>query len=236
MVNARRIAIIPARGGSKRIPRKNIIDFAGKPMLAWTVEAGLSTGLFDRVVVSTDDPEIADVARRFGADVPFLREGLADDITPISQVTAAVLDQLSAAGAHYDVVVQLMANCPLRGAGDITAALGAFEASGSPFQISCARFGWLNPWWAFRRDVDGQGRWLHPEGPASRSQDLDPLFCPTGAIWIARTDALLAARSFYGEGQRFEPIDWKSAVDIDDQDDLDFALAVHTLRHARQPA
>ena len=83
----RNIALIPARGGSKRIPKKNIIEFSGKPMIAWTIEAALKSEKFEKVVVSTDDPEIASVAQKYGAAVPFLREEDADDFTPISTVT-----------------------------------------------------------------------------------------------------------------------------------------------------
>ena len=93
------IAIILARGGSKRLPRKNIHDFHGKPLLAWSVEAALQSGQFDRVLVSTDDPEIADIARSFGAAVPFLRDSAADDMTPSSEATLAALGQ---AEQHWD--------------------------------------------------------------------------------------------------------------------------------------
>jgi len=231
----RRIAIIPARGGSKRLPRKNIMDFFGRPLIAWTIAAAVESRLFDRVVVSTDDEDIADIAREHGAEVPFLREGLADDHTPISDVTAHAIDKIaSALGENYQVVIQLMANCPLRNADHIKEALAAFEAHGAPFQISCARFGWLNPWWALRLDAIGRGAPLHPVAMASRSQDLEPLFCPTGAIWIARTDSLREHRTFYGPNHRYEPMPWLAAVDIDDEDDLAFARAAYLASRGHQ--
>lgn len=234
MVRRERIAVIPARGGSKRLPRKNILPFGGRPMLEWTVEAALNTEVFDRVIVSTEDAEIARIAVGAGAE-PFLREQYYDDITPISSVTISVLDQARAVlSEEYETVVQLMANCPLRRAADIQAALEAFDASGANFQISCTRFGWLNPWWALKRDGDGRGEWLFPDAAHSRSQDLQPLFVPTGAIWIARAHALESAGTFYGPGHRFEPMGWDSAVDIDDADDLAFAQAVLQMRHEPQ--
>ncbi len=227
----RRVAVIPARGGSKRIPRKNILDFHGKPMIAWTIEAAVASGCFDRVLVSTDDQEIASVAERCGAPVPFLRDGFADDQSPVSLATVAALDQLERElGETYDVVVQLMANCPIRNAEDIQAALTQFDERQASSQISCFRFGWMNPWWASRIDEAGRPSPLFPTESTARSQDLPPLYCPTGAIWIARVGALREARSFYTPDRLFFPISWESAVDIDDMEDFKMAEAVHLLR------
>jgi CMP-N-acetylneuraminic acid synthetase len=227
MVSSRRIAIIPARGGSKRIPRKNIVPIAGRPMLAWTIEAALQSGQFDRIVVSTEDEEIATIARGCGAEAPFLRERFFDDHTPISEVTIDALKMIERnEGEVYDTVVQLMANCPLRRARDIVHALQAFDEKARTFQLSCVRFGWLNPWWALTLDRDGSGAPIHPSGFASRSQDLPTLFCPTGAIWIARVPALIAAGTFYGPHHHFEPLPWRTGVDIDDMEDLQLATAL----------
>lgn len=231
MVTRRRIAIIPARGGSKRLPRKNILEFGGRPLLHWTIEAAQESEGFDRVIVSTEDEEIARIAVAGGAEVPFLRESHHDDFTPISAVTIAVLDQIRRQlGEEFATVVQLMANCPLRKADDIRSAIAAFDAANCDFQISCTRCGWLNPWWAFERDAEGHGKWLHPDALQSRSQDLPPLFAPTGAIWIARVAALEKSGSFYGPGHRFEPMPWERAIDIDDAEDLRLARALLQIR------
>lgn len=235
MVRRRCVAIIPARGGSKRLPGKNVMDFGGRPMLAWSVEAALQSAAFDRVIVSTEDSDIAHIAVSAGAEVPFFRNEFYDDVTPVSTVTVAALDQIRRTlSEEYETVVQLMANCPLRHANDIKAALEAFGAAGAQFQISCVRFDWRNPWWAFKRDSTGAGEWLFKEAQRQRSQDLPPLFCPTGAIWIASASALERRGTFYGPGHRFEPIDWDSAVDIDDAQDLEFAKAVLQMRRNRQ--
>lgn len=227
------IAIIPARGGSKRIPRKNVIDFNGKPMLAWTVLAAIDSGRFGRVLVSTDDPEIAEVAVAAGAEAPFLREQNADDFSPVSAATISALRTAEEYwGEKYSRVVQLMANCPLRTAGDVEASLDHFVRSESKFQISCFRYGWMNPWWAVRLSEAGEPERLFPEAATKRSQDLDPLYCPSGAIWIADRDSLLEAGTFYGPGHRFFPLSWQSALDIDDADDLDMALAIIRGREA----
>jgi CMP-N-acetylneuraminic acid synthetase len=218
------IAIIPARGGSKRIPRKNIIEFNGKPMIAWTIEAAINSGLFSKVLVSTDCEDIANISKEFGASVPFLRAEFADDITPVSKATCDALMQAEQHwGINFDIVTQLMANCPLRTSADITEATVAFTENNRDFQISCFKFGWMNPWWSFKLKEDLGHEWMFPEGVFKRSQDLDDLYSPTGSIWIARCEQLKSVHSFYGEGYKFQPMNWIGAVDIDDYDDLDFA-------------
>lgn len=227
MVNPRRVAVIPARGGSKRIKRKNIIDFHGKPLMVWTIDAALNSGLFDAVIVSTDDEEIASIASEAGALVPFLREKHADDITPISVVTAAVLQQLQSKGfGKFDVVAQLMANCPLRDVRDIQNAIHHFESRDVPSQISCFRYGWMNPWWAVKLNEQGEPAPVFQDALKTRSQDLPPLFCPTGAIWVAKPEALEKAQSFYCPGHTFLELSWKAAIDIDDHDDLEMARSL----------
>lgn len=221
------IAIIPARGGSKRIPNKNIIDFQGKPMIAWTIEAARMSGCFDRILVSTDDQAIAKVSVEYGAEVPFLRGSHADDHSPVSEATATALQQaIDYWREDYSWAVQLMANCPLRSATDIKQAVERCSSRGREFQISCFKYGWMNPWWAATLDSDGQPKKLFPEAAKKRSQDLPDLYCPTGAIWIAKADKLLEQKTYYGQGHVFEPISWVSAVDIDDYDDLMFANSV----------
>lgn len=231
----RRIAIIPARGGSKRIPRKNIVDFFGKPLMAWSIEAALQSGCFSRVLVSTDDEEIASTAISHGASAPFLRTQFADDHTPVSEATLSSLEQAEAHwGETYTTVVQLLPSCPLRNATDIRNAIAAFDRSEAPFQISCFKFGWMNPWWAAKLDASGTPTRLFPESATTRSQDLGDLYCPTGAVWVGRPEALKAERSFYGRGHVFAPIHWTSSVDIDDEDDLEMARAVWMMQHGRQ--
>lgn len=224
----KRIAIIPARGGSKRIPHKNIIDFCGKPMIAWTIQAAIQSGIFDRVLVSTDDQTVADTAIEWGAEAPFLREKFADDYSPVSIATADALKQaMSYWNEEYQSVTQLMANCPLRSENDIREAMIEFEKHKRRFQISCFKYGWMNPWWAVKLNSEQQPDRLFPEAATQRSQDLPELYCPTGAIWIAKTTDFLNTESFYGEDHSFSPLKWQSAVDIDDYDDLKFAETVY---------
>lgn len=224
------IAIIPARGGSKRLPGKNIMDFFGKPMIAWTIEAAIKSACFDKILVSTDDEAIAQTARDYGADVPFLRLAAADDMSPISTATLVALEQAENYWGHqFSTVVQLMANCPIRGSEEILAAIRAFKESGVGFQISCFPFGWMNPWWAAKLDEGGRPEALLPIAMGARSQDLAELYCPTGAIWIADANALKHEKTFYGAGHRYQPMRWTAAVDIDDAEDLEFARAVFAM-------
>lgn len=226
----KRIAIIPARGGSKRIKNKNILNFFSKPMIAWTILAAKKSNLFHRILVSTNDPKIARIAKKYGAEAPFLRKKYFDDMTPVSKATITALKNAKQFWKEdYDTVVQLMANCPLRTGLDIINSVRIFEKEKRNFQISCFKFGWMNPWWAFIKK-NKKVFPIFPRQIKKRSQDLPNLYCPTGAIWIASSEYLLREKTFYGKNFAFEPIDWKRAVDIDDHDDLNFAKIVKKLK------
>jgi CMP-N-acetylneuraminic acid synthetase len=226
------IAVIPARGGSKRIFHKNIMNFMGKPMIAWTIEAAKESGVIDRIVVSTDDVEIAQIAEQHGIEVPFLRKEANDDVSPVSLATIAAINQAQEYWhEEFEFVIQLMANCPVRRGKEITESFDHFIRNKAKFQLSCFKFGWMNPWWALKLDANLRHEFIFPDALKKRSQDLQDLFCPTGAIWIARIDQLLIDKTFYGTDHTFYPIDWKSAVDIDTYEDVDFARAVFTLIH-----
>ena len=221
MVN---LAVIPARGGSKRLPRKNVMVLAGRPMLAYTIEAAISSGLFDLVVVSTDDREIAEIAEMHGAAVPFLRtDALADDYTPVSEVTLDALLRLEADGHSFDYVSQLMANCPLRNADDVVHSWEQFQPSGFESQVSVTSYGWLNPWWALQREETGAARPVFEEMLKQRSQDLPALYCPTGAVWWTSSDSLKRERTFHIAQRSLYELPWYRAIDIDDLADLQLA-------------
>lgn len=225
MVKNNIIAIIPARGGSRRIPKKNIVDLGGKPMISWTIEAALNSKYISKVIVSTDDEEIAAVSKSAGAEVPFLRDRNADDHSPISLATIRTLHQMEEVNiTKPEIVVQLMANCPLRRTEDIDNALENFIVAKNNFQISSFKYGWMNPWWAHRIEPNGVATPVFKEEERmKRSQDLPELYCPTGAIWIARTSKLLESQTFYGPEYTFFPLHWIQAIDIDENDDLEMA-------------
>ena len=230
------IAIIPARGGSKRVPGKNIRPLAGKPLIAYSIEAALESALFDRVVVSTDSEEIAAVAQSSGAEVPFLRSAeISDDVTPISAVTADALERLDPDGMRYRFVAQLMANCPLRDAEDLVASFKQFSETAADSQISVVRYGWQNPWWAMRRDAGSFALDpLFPREMSTRSQDLPELFCPTGAIWWGKTKVIREQRTFHIPGRTGWEMSWQHGVDIDTPEDMAFAEAVLQLDRNRK--
>jgi N-acylneuraminate cytidylyltransferase len=232
MVVKKSIAIIPARGGSKRIPKKNIMDFFEKPIIAYTIEAAINSKKFDRVLVSTDSPEIAEISKNFGAEVPFLRTENADDQTTVSEAVLFALDQ---AEAHYrekyDCVAQLMANCPIRDENDIIKAYDNFMENDYDSQLTCFKFGFMNPWWAFKLNKDFSDTKLIEQDINIRSQDLEELYCPTGAMWIAKSEQLRKYKSFYTGSQKYFEIDWKSAVDIDNYEDVELAKAVYLIKN-----
>jgi pseudaminic acid cytidylyltransferase len=218
------LAVIPARGGSKRIPRKNIKLLHGKPMIAYTIEAAMQSGVFEKVIVSTDDAEIAEISKRYGAEVPFVREAtLADDHTPASLVTLDALGKLEASSYIYKNVSQLMPNCPLRDAKDIQKSFEQFQQTNADTQLSINRFGWLNPWWAFKMEQQNKLEPLFPEAFKTRSQDLATLYALTGALWWAKTDVLRKEKTFHTATRTGFELSWQHALDIDDDDDWQMA-------------
>jgi len=192
----------------------------GVPLIAYTIEAANESGIFDRIVVSTDSPEIADVVREYGVEIPFLRDPtLADDFTPVSAVTLDMLMQLDPLGNIFSHVCQLMPNCPLRSASDIIESYRQFIATRAESQISVVRYGWQNPWWAMRRDEKYTLEPVFKEYITERSQDLPELFCPTGAIWWAESRVLRREGTFHIGNRTGWEMPWDRGVDIDTDDD-----------------
>jgi N-acylneuraminate cytidylyltransferase len=226
------LAVIPARIGSRRVLRKNIRPLAGRPAIAYTVEAALAADLFAQVVVSTDSEEVAALATSLGASVPFLRDAnLADDQTHVSAVTLDALLRVDPA-RKMAAVAQLLPNCPLRTAEDIRASWTAFQETGAAVQLSVARFGWQSPWWATTVGNDSTLWPLFADRMTERSQDLPPLVCPTGAVWWIRADVLRRTGTFHLPGRTGWELPWQHAIDIDTEDD--WALAELLLRAARR--
>ncbi|VVM59917.1 pseudaminic acid cytidylyltransferase [Pseudomonas fluorescens] len=188
------VAIIPARGGSKRIPRKNLLPFDGVPMIVRSIRTALESGLFDQVVVSTDDAEIADVARAHGAQVPFLRPAdLADDFTGTAAVIVHALQQLPA----YDYACCLYATAPLLQARYLRQGIELLEQHlEKSFAFSVCSFGF-----PVQRalTLDGQGALsaLYPEFRNTRSQDLPEAFQDAGQFYWGRTEAWLRGEVLY---------------------------------------
>lgn len=183
----RRIAIITARGGSKRIPRKNIKEFCGKPILAYSIEAALASGMFDTVMVSTDDEEIAGIARHYGAEVPFLRsEATANDYATTNDVLAEVLAEYEKAGEHFDVACCIYPTAPFVTAEKLRDAVEQLEESSADTLIPVVAFSYPPQ----RAMVVENGRLVfkYPEYLDSRSQDLQPHYHDVGQFYVFRTE------------------------------------------------
>ena len=213
------LGLIPARGGSKSVPRKNVRDLAGKPVIVWTIEAALACPTLDRVVVSTDDEEIARIARSHGADVPFMRPaGLALDDTPDLPVYRHVLAEL---GAAPRVVAWLRPTAPLRTADDIAAALGLLDQTGA----DCVRSICLaehHPSWMVTLDGDR----LEPLGDVARyfrRQELPPVYRLNGAVDVVRCAAVPPEGPLFAGDVRGYAMPAERSVDLDSE--LDFVLA-----------
>lgn len=223
------IAIIPARSGSKRVLDKNIIELNDKPMIAYTIEAALNSGVFDEVIVSTDCEKYAEISRKYGASVPFLRDDCNDDYSSVEQVMLYVLNTLESKFGHtYDNFALLQPSCPLRNDDVIKNVYENFLQTDSPTLLTCFQFGFMNPWWAFKLQ-NGEADFILKGRIDSRSQDNEQLYCPSGAVGFAKVKNYKKEPTFYGNGHKFFPIDWKYAVDIDNYEDIEIAQAVMSM-------
>lgn len=174
------LCIIPARGGSKRIPRKNIKDFLGKPILAYSIETALNTGLFDEVMVSTDDEEIAEIAKKYGATVPFLRSAKnADDFAPLPDVINEVLDCYD---KKYKYVCCILPTAPLLKSSTLTEGLELLKNSEFDTIRPVVKFGFPIQR-AFMLTSDSALQWFTPEHAKSRSQDLEEAYHDAGQFY-----------------------------------------------------
>lgn len=194
------VAIIPARGGSQRIPRKNIKLFNGEPMIAHSIRAARASGAFDQVVVSTDDEQIADVARHYGADVPFMRPAdLADAFTGTAAVIQHALCTLDALDQRFDYACCLYATAPLLQARYLRQGLEALEvAAKKSYAFSVCSFGFPVQR-ALLIDSDGSLGAMHPEFRSVRSQDLPVAYQDAGQFYWGRSDAWLRGDTVFSE-------------------------------------
>jgi pseudaminic acid cytidylyltransferase len=214
------IALIPARGGSKRLPRKNVRDFCGKPLLHWSVAMGKALRL--RTIVSTDDAEIADVARASGAEVRMRPAELATDLATTASVVKHVLDELAGEGDDPRAVVLLQPNCPLRPFALVREAIDAFSTHGVDSVVSVTR--------AHHKRGHVEGGLFRPEyRPGTRSQDMPTAYFENGVIYVADAPRVRATGELFGD--RIFPLVTDALYALGDIDtELDFEVAEHLFR------
>jgi len=220
-----RLALIPARGGSKRIPGKNIRPFCGKPILAYSIQTAQASGLFDRILVSTDSDDIAEVARQYGAEVPFLRSAHnADDHADLLSVIREVVEQLQTEGESYAEVCCLLPTAPLVTAACLQQAHGLFQREGYDCVFPMVRFG-------YPIQRSGGVSMLQPEFYSSRSQDLPPAFHDAGQFYWLRPAPCLAAGRLFTEHAGGVEISELAAQDIDNETDWALCELKYKLLH-----
>lgn len=214
------VAIIPARGASKRIPRKNIRSFNGRPMITWSIRAALESECFERIVVSTDDPEIAKVAESCGAEVPFVRPGnLSDDHTPTIPVIRHAIDQLETEGAQPEYVCCLYATAPFVTAELLQQGLADLRAHPSTeFVVSATEFN-FPIWRSLQLKPDGTVAMNWPEHELTRSQDLPPAYHDAGQFYWGTREAYQKNEGFFSANCRFCLVPSYRVQDIDTEND-----------------
>ena len=216
------LGLIPARGGSKGIPRKNIRLLVGRPLLQYTAKAALAATKLSRVILSTEDEEIADVGRHCGLDVPFMRPAeLARDDTPTLPVVQHALHWLEQSGDRYDAVCLLQPTNPLRRPADIDGCIELLDTSGADAVVTVLMVpAEYNPHWVYFR---GEDEMLHlstgETNPVPRRQDLPPAFHREGSVYVTLCKTVMEADSLYGERIAGYTIDPNQSVNIDGPED-----------------
>ena len=214
------LGIIPARGGSKRLPRKNMLDLCGKPLIAWSIEAGLNSKYIDKVVVSSDDDEILNISSNFGAETIKRPVELASDTATTFDAIKHTIENVE----KYDYIVLLQPTSPLRNAKHIDEAIELLEIKNADAVVSVCEMD-HSPLWSNTLPNDGNMRgFLREEILNKRSQDLEKYYRLNGAIYICKTEKLLEEKGFFLKDNIFAYVmDRESSVDIDEE--IDFKIA-----------
>ena len=226
------LALIPARGGSKGLPRKNVLDLCGKPLIAWSIEQAMACPEVDNVVVSTDDKEIAGLSKAFGAEVPFMRPPeLAGDTASSMSVILHAVDHLETAGASFDILVLLEPTSPLREVTDISGALARL-VSDSRFEsvVGVSQVESVHPAFLYRLQDGMLSPYLGEQKPAVRRQDIERLYFLEGSVYVSYVDSLRSRLSFYHEATAPWIVPRYKSIEIDEISDL---IAVEALMSAR---
>ena len=214
------LAIIPARGGSKRLPRKNILDLCGKPLISWSIDAALKSKYISKVVVSSDDEEILNISSNFGADIIKRPYELANDTATTFDAVKHTIDNFE----NYDYIVLLQPTSPLRNENQIDEAIELLEEKQADAIVSVCEMD-HSPLWSNTLPKDGNmNNFLKDEILNKRSQDLEKYYRLNGAIYICKTEKLIENKSFLLKDNIFAYImNRENSVDIDEE--IDFKMA-----------
>ena len=224
------ICIIPARGGSKRIPGKNIKDFLGKPLIAYSIEAALNSKVFNEVIVSTDDEMIANVAREFGASVPFFRDtNLSDDYATSTDV---IKDAIGRVNSSFSDVCCLYATAPLITAEILKEAAEEFKKQECKFLFSATAFDFPIQR-AIKLDENARVSMFYPQFEKTRSQDLEPAFHDAGAFYFGKKEAWLECSAIFAPHSKAYLLPRNLVCDIDTLEDFEFAKKLYLINNGK---
>ncbi len=214
----KKIAIIPARGGSKRIPRKNVKEFLGKPIIVYSIEAALKSNVFDEIMVSTDDKEIAEVAIKYGAKVPFFRSPeTSSDMAMTAPVLVEVLNEYEKRGQHYDYVCCIYATAPFINSQRLTTGMNLLVEKGVDSVLPVVKFSYPP-----QRCLVKRGEYiemLHPENYNARSQDLEPIYHDCGQFYCLKSESLMKEVKLYCKKTIPIELPESEVQDIDSEED-----------------
>lgn len=217
----KRLAIIPARGGSKRIPRKNIKDFLGKPIIAYSIEAALESGVYDEVMVSTDDTEIANIAKQYGANVPFFRSPeTSNDFAVTADVIREVLNCYKEKGKEFDVVTCLYSTAPFVSADRLKESIDMLNDDIQSV-FTCVAFSF--PIQRALHQVGNKIEMIHPKFMFTRTQDLEPTYHDAGQFYTFTVDFFIKTKSLWGKNTAGLVLSELEVQDLDTMTDWQLA-------------
>lgn len=217
------LAVIPARGGSKGVPHKNIRDLDGKPLIAYTIEAAIKSKVFDKIVVSTDSSEIAEIAQRYGAEVPFIRpKDLSADFSSSDDVVLHAIDYFKRKGKEFEYVCKLQPTSPLRNETHIMEAYRLLKDSNSNFVVSVCECEHSPLWTGTLDEKKSLNRFINEYVKGACRQKLPKYYRLNGAIYMGKTEAFEDNKSFFGKNGTAFIMNQEESIDIDSL--LDFKI------------
>ena len=224
------LAIITARGGSKRIPKKNIKEFCGKPIIAYGIEAAIKSGVFDEIMVSTDSEEIAEVAKKYDAKVPFMRsDEAANDFAPTAKVIEEVVLEYEKEGTTFDKVCCIYPTAPFITADRLKEAMEKLINTGAYSVVPVVQYSF--PPQRGLEIKDGVLKYIHPEHTFTRSQDLEPVYHDAGQFYCLDKEQFMKGLSLFGDTTKELILDELEVQDIDTMTDWQLAELKYELLH-----